>query len=594
MNLKYVMVFCALAVMTTGCNESKFLDIRPQGTLNDENLTSAKGAEMLMNAAYAALAGPGENRNDVRNYPMTNWSYGEVRADNAYKGGRGVGDVSDIHKLETFDVDASLANVDGKWFQLYCCVQRCNFALRALQNLTDGEMADRTVRIAEMKVLRAHFFFELSRLYNKIPYFDETLDESKDYTDVTNNQYTRDQILGMIAKELTDAAEVLPERQTDLGRVNCYVAWAYAAKVKLYQAYEQDETTHKVVKVNSELMREVVDLCSKLDGKYDLLSDFQQLDLVAYENGQESVFAVQYILNDASGEMLCINWSNLLNAPGGEAYKGDSFFLPSQNLINAYKTDDNGFPLFDTFNEEDYSVPGTDDKGNFINTQIESNVDPRLDFVVGRPNIRWKTYTKTPCQQSWVNDQSTYGSNCVKRFFVSPESEDMCKEWPWGASGLNWQIIRYAHVLLWKAEALIELGDAASLEQARKVINRIRHRAATSVWVKDFKNPDKDAANYKISEYPAAGWTQDYARKALRFETRLETALEGERFFDLVRWGEASNTLRKYLEVEQNKRIYYKGVQFVAGRDEYLPISIGQYTLSGGIYVQNPGYSQFN
>lgn len=590
MKFRYIATACILALMTTGCNESKFLDIKPQGTLNNENLNSADGVELLTSAAYAALGGAAGQENSIWMYPMTNWSYGEVRADNAYKGGGGVGDAADIHKLETFDIDATLNNVDVKWYQMFCCVQRCNSAIQVMNTCNENEVPQLAIKIAEMKVLRAHFYFELSRLFNKIPYFDENVEIDK-YQYIPNDQYTRDEILGMIAKELTDAAEVLPETQSEIGRVNKYIAWAYAAKVKLYQAYEQDLTTNLVVNINKDLLREVVELCNKLDGKYDLLDDFQQLDLLEYENGKESVFAVQYSMNDGSPDAGRINWSNLLNAPQGP-YSGDGFFLPSQNLINAFKTDENGLPLFDTFNNEDYDVI-VNDGDKVINTQIDSNVDPRLDFIVGRPNIRWKTYEVSPCLNTWVRDQGTYGQHCTKRFFLSPESNDMYQGWPWGASGLNWQIIRYAHVLLWKAEALIEIGDAASLEEARGIINRIRRRAMNSNYVKDFNDPEKDAAKYLIKEYPAEGWTQEYARKALRFETRLETAMEGERFFDLVRWGVADETINAYITKEKEKRVYYSGASFTSSRDEYLPISQPQYNFSGGLYKQNPGYGDF-
>ena len=170
----------------------------------------------------------------------------------------------------------------------------------------------------------------------------------------------------------------------------------------------------------------------------------------------------------------------------------------------------------------------------------------------------------------------------------------MFQGWTWGDSSINWQIISYADVLLWKAEALIEIGEAAGLEEARKIINRIRLRAKNSPYVKDFKHPEQNAANYLIGEYPAEGWNQDFARKALRWERRMEFAMEGDRFFDLVRWGIAEETMNSYIVVEQNKRVYYRGARFIGGRDEYLPIPNSQYNFSEGTYVQNPGYGKFN
>lgn len=589
MKLKIYSIAILCAALTACSND--FLENAPQGSLNDEVMGSSEGAELLCNAAYAALGGPNEQDNGCF-YPANNWAYGEVRSDNAYKGGGGTGDVNEIHRMEIFDVDANNWNIDNKWFRMYCSLQRANSALNVLNKYSDSEIDNRQSRIAEMRVIRAHFFFELCRLFNKVPYFDENVD-TPDYVNIPNDQYTRDEMLGMIAQELLEAAKSLPESQPEVGRIHKYIALAYAAKVKLYQAYEQDPATNKLLGVNKNLLGEVVSLIDQVSasGRYSLLPDFQGLDLIANENGSESVFAVQYSINDGSASAGRINWSQLLNSPGGNSpYHGDGFFLPSQDLINAYQTDDNGLPVFDYQSLPDFSVVNFVDEENQTLSNADHNVDPRLDFVVGRPTISWKTYTDRPCQ-SWVRDRETYGHNCAKRFWVSPESGDMYPGWPWGASSLNWQIIRYADLLLWKAEALIEIGT--DLEQARTLINTVRLRAANSPYVADFNNPSAPAANYKIAAYPADGWTQEYARQALRTEMRLEKALEGERFFDLVRWGILGDVMPAYLSAESDNRIYYQSSGFKAQRDEYLPVPTQQYNFSGGLYTQNPGYASF-
>ncbi|MDD6731184.1 MAG: RagB/SusD family nutrient uptake outer membrane protein [Bacteroidales bacterium] len=586
MKLKNILASLCV-VMTTGCSDN-FLENPPQGSLSDGVMNSPEAIELLVNAAYASLYGMTNEQGDPCMRPTTNWSYGEVRADNAYKGGGGEGDVWDVHAMETFQIQSNNGNLDGKWFNLYSLISRCNSALRVLKAADPNEYKDRDMRIAEVKVIRAHHYFELVRLFNKVPYIDEDLKVSE-YVDVPNDQFTRKEHLARIAGDLLDAAEDLPEKQGEVGRINRNIALAYAAKVKLYEAYEQDEQTHAVTGVNKQLLREVVDLIDEVKG-YDLLKDFQQLDMIAYENGPESVFSVQYSMNDGSSDGGRINWSNLLNSPGGNSpYHGDGFFLPSQDLINAYQTDENGLPVFDYQSRPDYGVVEFIDETHQNLSNTEPTVDPRLDFVVGRPTITYKTYRETPCQ-SWVRDRGVYGHNCAKRFWVSPESPDMIKGWPWGASELNWQIIRYADLLLYKAEALIELGE--DLETARQLINRVRQRAMDSEYVKDFNNPEKDAANYKIGLYPAEGWTQDYARQALRTEMRLEKALEGERFFDLVRWGIAKDVMTRYFEAEKDQRVYYQVAKFDAG-EEYFPIPVAQYNFSLGRYTQNYGYPAF-
>ena len=589
MNIKHIFLFFAIGTLTVSCNEDNFLDNEPQGTLTDDVIQQGKQVSLLTNAAYSALMGPNPQDWSVWIYPVTNWSYGSVRADDAYKGGGGTGDVSDIHRMEIEDLDATNGNVDSKWYHLYTSVQRCNSALRMLNSMTDDELSDRQVQIAEMKVLRAHFYFELSRLFNHIVYFDENY--TGNISALSNTEFTRDQILGKIADDLEAAAKVLPETQSEVGRINKYIATAYAAKVNLYRAYQQDEQTHKVISIDKTLLQKVVDECDVLikSGRYGLLDNFQDLDKVSTgDNSKEAVFQVQYSMDDGSNSAGRVDWSNLLNAPQGP-YSGDGFFLPSQDLIDAYQTDDNGLPEFDSYYKQHFDEWDAS-QGKTINTT--HNVDPRVDFVVGRPNVTWKTYTKSPYENTWVRDQATYGQHSTKRFFVSPESDEMFKGWPWGASALNWNIIRYADILLWKAEALIEMNQ--NLDVARQLINQVRHRAANKAyWVKDFNDNTKYAANYKIAEYPAAGWTQDYARKALRYEARLETAMEGERFFDLVRWGIAAETMNAYYSREKSLRSYYNNAQFTAGKNEYLPISITQYNLSNGAYTQNPGYASF-
>jgi starch-binding outer membrane protein, SusD/RagB family len=269
MKLKYMLAAGMMAAMTTGCNESSFLDLKPQGALNEDLLNSKEGIELLITSAYSALQGP--NR-DMMWVPMTNWTYGEVRSDNAYKGGSSITDGGDINQMETFVIDATWGNADSKWYQLYCCLQRANEALRILNTMSEADMPELTVRKAEMKVIRAHFYFELCRLFKQIPYLDETIDQET-YKNIPNNQFSREEILDKIATDLLEAAKILPPRQSEIGRINQYIAYAYAAKVRLYQAYKQDER-NQVVSIDKDLLREVVELCNRLDGQYDLLEYF--------------------------------------------------------------------------------------------------------------------------------------------------------------------------------------------------------------------------------------------------------------------------------------------------------------------------------
>lgn len=583
MKIKYWILTGLVVALITSCTED-FLTSVPKGKLSDAVLNTPDGIEALCTSAYSALAGP-EGDNLAFLSPTNNWIYGEVRAENAYKGGGGIGDIWEFNAFETFTgVYANNPLLDRKWFNMYISVQRANSAILQLNSVTEVQVPLKNIRLGEMRFLRAHYYFELSRLFNKIPYFDENV-AIADYPKISNTEFTRDQILEKIANEFSAAAKLLPEKQTEKGRVTKYAALAYEAKALLYRAYKQNNDNTVTTSPDKTLLNRVVVLCDSVAlGGYGLLADYQQLAEVEFEHGAESVFGIEYSINDGTTNGR-INWSNLLNVPKGPAYSGDGFYQPSQNLVNSYKTDVNGIPQFDTYNNTNLMT---------VADGLVTTVDPRLDFTVGRIGVRWKDYNASPYDINWSREPATYGTYGTKKFLVSPNSPYLVKGWPWGGSALNYQVIRFADVLLWKAEALIELGRQ---NEALPLINAIRMRAKNSKYVLAWNNTSQTdyAANYKISSYQDGvncTWTQDFARKALRFERKLELALEGERFYDLVRWGIADQVLNnEYFAKEKNVRDYLKNAKFVKGRDEYFPIPENQINYSAGLYSQNPGYN---
>lgn len=129
---------------------------------------------------------------------------------------------------------------------------------------------------------------------------------------------------------------------------------------------------------------------------------------------------------------------------------------------------------------------------------------------------------------------------------------------------------------------MIELGT--DLDGARKLINDVRAKAARSVdpaYTPVDCNPS--IASYKVGQYPATGWTQDYARRAVRMERRLELAMEGNRWFDLVRWGVAVETMNEYYRTESQLRSYLESASMSAD-ETYFPIPLDEVQNSGGLY----------
>jgi hypothetical protein len=547
----------------------KALDFTPKGTLSAADLTSPTAVEGLVTAAYASIG-----NGDMIGPIYSNWAFGSVRSDDAYKGGGGTGDVGEIDAMEHYNlVTPNIgAFVTRTWQNLYKSIGRANVALRAVNSLNETVYPQKKVRQAELRFLRAHSYFLLKRLYKNIPIFDETL-SNEDVLKVSNNLSNEDS-WNKIAADFQFAVENLPASQTELARANKISAQSYLARVRLYQAYVQD-ATHRVTSISAARLQEVVTLTQAVitSGKYALSADIADNFLAEKENGPESVFAIQFTINDGttSGRL---SFEDGLNYPhGAPQYGCCGFHAPSQNLVNAHTTDANGLPKFSTFN-------------NSIVDLSTATVDPRLDHTVGIDGHPYKYDNTKPFSNSWVRDAGVYGNFHSMRYQQLANSPSYFKLGPFMGTAHNYDIIRYDDVLLMQAEAYIELGQQSS---ALALINQVRARAAASTG-KLKKLDGTYASNYNVQQYPSAGWTQAYARSAMQWERRLEFATEGERFFDLVRWGMAEQTLNAYINIEKTRRTFLATAKFTAGRDEYLPIPQSEITFTNGLYKQNPGY----
>lgn len=560
----------ASALTFSACSD--YLDQEPQGTLSTANVATASNADALVTAAYASIG------NDDMIGPTTSmWVYGSVRSDDAHKGGGGVADVQDVNFYEQHNLTQPQQG-DGwmhplTWENLYKAISRANFALKTLNDLPESDFPLKTTRQAELRFLRGHSHFILKVLFKYVPYIDETL-TNDDILKKSNREFTNDELWNKIAEDFQFAVDNLPENQEQKGRANKYAAAAYLAKLRLYQAYEQDEN-HQVVAINQQRLQEVVTLTQMVinSGKYSLQPDFAENFLYGYDNGPESVFAIQYSINDGTS-LGRLNMVTGLNYPhGAPQYGCCGFHQPTQNLANAFGTDANGLPKFTTFNDTEI---------NFST----ATVDPRVDHTIGIDGHPYKYNPNLPFSNSWVRDPGVYG------FFQSMKEQQLSdcscykKEGPFIGTAKNIDIIRYADVLLMQAEAYIELSQH---DLARPLINQVRARAAASTG--RLKKLDGTFPSmYLIKEYDASNWTQAYARTALQWERRLEFATESPRFFDLVRWGIAAETLNAYLAKEKTRRSHLSGAVFTPGRDEYLPIPQREINFTKGLYIQNTGY----
>lgn len=544
------------------CSCSDMLDTTPQGQFTAEQLDD-KSIDGLVASAYAGLEAHFYGNNEAFAGPTTNWIF-DVRSDDAYKGGGGTGMEENIHLLEVSEINSDNVSCLNKWQNNYYAISRVHNAMLAVEQASGLATADQVM--AELKTLRAWYYFDLIRIFNRIPYFTQ----HDDANTKTNDEFSREQIFGFIKQDLAEAIPALPAKKSPEGRITRTTAQAIMAKVCAQCSDWQGVKQYAGDVIGS--------------GEYRLYANFGDMSKIAFNNGSESIFALQC---STANDNMHINWSNLLNCTysDGNLYgTGDDFFYGSQNLVNAFRTDPaTGLPLLDgSFNKVDVTE-------NYAGT-----IDPRLDFTVGRIGFPWRGHTYT---KGWCRAYDVYGEFSNKKAWPAPE--DALAAFPWGCSPLNFCFIRYADIVLLKAEADIELAAGANaatdqdLVEARTLINQVRQRAANSIdgsYAPQDIDPAK--ADYFVGLYPDdfdgnLAWTKEKARMALRMERRLELAMEGNRWFDLVRWGEdyLTRTMNTYMTEEATKRPYYQGRSVVAS-EIYLPVPLAEIDNSNGLYKQ--------
>lgn len=566
-----------IALTFTGCSD--YLDYKPTAVVDEDQAFS--DPEGMVTSAYAML---GDCRYE---YPFNLWPYGDLASDDCLKGGSGTTDTN-YHQVEVFStLTSTLSHLDELWYRLYCAVSRCNRALISLDENGESKLGTETTRqrTAEVKFLRAHFYYKLAMVFNKVPWIDEDVVRNNIQEQVRNDALAHEELWNKIIADFQEAYNVLPEQQTDGGRANKVAAAAYLAKCYLELAWGNGyEDSTGVNFINKDYMQQVVnytDVVARAT-QYGYLEDYGDIFLPDYDNSKESIFAVQ--ASDYSEDHTTYgraNWSNMLNGVWGIWSCGWDFQKPSQDFVNAFKTR-NGLPEFDDYSaSNDHPVNGQ---------PTAQKWDPRLFHTVGMPSFPYKyesEYTLTTANSRTPNTYGYYTDmKCVPQ-----RSKGETYNSPWQAFAMNEYVIRYTESMLDRAEALIELDR---LSEARTIINDIRQRAANSIS----KHIDYAADQCEISLYPESYFQdKETARQCLRWERRLEMGQEHERFFDLRRWGMLSTTLNSYFEREakdsydgQTYAQYYNDAHFTSGKNEYFPVPYNQLFYIPGLYTQNKGY----
>ncbi len=565
-------VLTVLALVgTTSCSD--FLDDqKPQGVLDSDMVKEPSNVDNLVISAYAVFT----TAEDV-NSSFSMWNF-DVRSDDAYKGGNGTSDGDVFHQLEIEQgVLTTNWNINDMWVRLYNCISRVNSAISVLETTSDSYQL-KNQRLGEMKFLRAYAHFLLKRLYKNIPFIMDANLKQEDYNTLSNTEFNNDEGWQQIINDVEYAYSVLPVKQTDKGRPSKAAAAAFLTKAYLYKAYRQDDpSSNQVTSINREDLLKVIEYSNPdiySAGGFDLEADFHNnfRPETQYENGVESIWAMQYSINDGTKNGN-LNWSYGLIVPNipGVTDGGCDFYKPSQNLVNAYRTDADGHPFIDTFNNKDYD--------------LTQDADPRLFLTVGLTGLPYEFNSKymMDASSTWSRSNGLYGYYVTLKQNVDPDCGYMVKGSWWGTP-MNRIVFRYADVLLERAEAYAQLNETG---EAIKLVNKIRLRAKQSTGM-IANYPSDYGVKFNISTYNGS-YSQEDALKIVKMERRLEMGMESERFFDLVRWGEAEKVLNKYFAEETNNCSIYGEAHFTANKNEYLPIPFSQVAASDGHYTQNIG-----
>jgi hypothetical protein len=579
--------YLSIVAITTGlllmssCNE-EFLEITPNGSLDQSVLATYEGVDALLIGAYAMIDGIDESFGWES--ATSGWVFGSIRGMEANKGTFS-GDQPAINPIQSYTETPTNSYLNIKWRSCYEGISRCNSTIVTAGAALDGGVITQEEHdsfVNQARALRGWYHFELFRLFGDlntglyVPYVDENTVQGELTNDVD--------IKPMIIEDL-QAGTNLDLDMGAIGRFNKTVSQVFLAKaqMQLYGDYAAALT----------LLSEVESSGKKPNGDdIGLAEKYGDIFDIENRNFIESVYTVQYSVNDNSGGRNG-GWGEVLNFP----YKGGAspggccgFFNPTQDFVNSHRTDAAGLPFLDnSYNSEEV----TSDQGLTPDQPFDEytgQLDPRVDWSVGRRGIPywdWGVHTGS----DWLRDQSYSGPYSPKKQVYKQSQEGSYTEvgnWTSGWTANGYRMIRFADVLLLKAECEAMTG---SDDRGLGEVNAIRERASNPegfVMEDDGVTP---AANYVIGLYDAGQFAdQNSAMTAIKFERKLELGQEGHRYYDLQRWGEVVTELNRIMDYEQNMpwgNLLYGGSASIGPEDVNFPIPQRQIDLMLGRLVQN-------
>lgn len=556
--LKYIVSILVLGFVVYACQDD-FLENNPQGALDGASLQAPAGIEASLISAYSMLDGWNGNWGNFGPWAIDagHWVWGDVVSDDSYKGSD-ASDLAEFTEFELFQWRGSNGLLEDFFKSRYEGIARANATLALNSGSTEIDPTRQGEIEAEAKFLRAHYHFDMYKMFRNIPFYTED--------DLDFRKANDADIAPMIIADMTDALNGLPNSFAEPGRATKGAAEAYLGKIKLYTGDKAGAKGHLANAINNY--------------GYALAPCYHDNFNAATENGPESIFAVQFSVNDGDPGGNNGNYGTRLGYPhSGSPFGCCGFHQPTQNLVNAFKTDANGLPLLDNFNDADLDP-------------VNDNVDPRLDWSVGRDDVPY--YDHGLHNPSWIRDRAFAGPYSPKKQQFHAEhaaqygSAAVAGAWGNQVSAINYNIIRLADVMLMWAEIEAETNPAGAMD----MVNQIRTRANNCAQGPGTSGADIQVApddpsitwaNYNVQPYPnthPAYSNSAEAIKAVRHERRIELSNEGHRTYDLRRWGTLEATMNAYFDVEQTKRSYLANHNNVEAKHYAFPLPTVQIDLS--------------
>lgn len=531
MKSKYI-ILPALAMMMTLASCNDWLKEEGPGSQNfDDFFTGGAVAVQTVNACYAPLMW------EYNSGYFSEWYFGDIASDDALKGGQNIADGPEAYDIDNFKVNANNGICLNYYRAKYQGIARCNLALQQVPLVeTDNDMTEerRECLMGEAYFLRGFYYFQLVRLFGGVPLVDFVIDSNEHWI---QPRATEAEVYDHIIADLLKAEELLWNKseysRDDLGRATRGAAQAMLCKAYLYRGDYDNAYLWGKKWVDEQYGKE-----------YTLCANYFDNFTLAGENGPESVFEIQYMEDPTSDY--------------GEGFgfsRGTFTTVLTRPRFSRLPVGRKGW--------------GWNHPTNNLYAEFEAG-DPRRDYTIGQPDALSATEVEVDYLGSIYYNRKTSYEDGTDFPSIAHDSR----------GPLNYRLIRASDVLLLYAEAALESGKSPAA--AKWALEEVRKRARSNA-----SDPSV------LPAFPNYGYpdTTEGLRAALRHERRVELAMEGHRWFDLVRWGIAYDVMDKdngsYGSTE-SEEARAEMASFIKGKNELFPIPAEEINLNP--MSQNPGY----